>query len=316
MGAKVIIFFCIIVLALSSGYYAQKMEWVRREQSQKISRFMMIYLFPFIIIISIWKLRISFGLILLPIIGALTALITIVPSMVMSRFFGFTRSQTGSYIGAAMLSNVGLTLGAFVCFVLLGEDGLSYALIYVTFFIPFFFTVAFYVASLYSSVSRPSFKDSLRQAFLEPVSMIPNIGIITGFALNLLDLYRPPVLRPLNEIAIYIANFSFLFACGLTFDFSKIRGYFKEAISILPIKFIFSPLVGLGLVSILSFLGIQDILLLKVIFIESSMPVAVFAMVLPQFFSLDQDLANSAWIVSTVGFLFILPLIAFLMQTF
>lgn len=316
MSLRVISFFCIIILALFSEYFAQRKGWVKRENSQRISRFMMIYLFPFVIIISIWKLPISAGLILLPVVGALTSLATIIPSFIISRTFGFARDQTGSYIGAAMLSNVGITLGAFVCFVVLGEDGLSYALIYVTYFIPFFFTVAFYVASFYSSVSRPGLGESLKRAFLEPVSLIPNLAIIVAFALNLMETHRPSILRSVNEIAIYIANFSFLFACGLTFDFSKMRGYYREAISIFPIKFVFSPLVGVGLIYLLSLGNIKDILLLKVIFIESSMPVAVFAMLLPQFFSLDQNLANSAWIVTTIGFLFFAPLLVYLLQIF
>jgi len=314
MSFKVISFFCIIIVALFSGYCAQKRGWVSREQSQRISGFMMIYLFPFVIIVSIWKLHISAGLILLPIVGALTAISTIIPSLIISRIFSFTRNQTGSYVGAAMLSNVGLTLGAFVCFVLLGEDGLSYALIYITYFIPFFFTVMFYIASLYSGVSRPGFGESLKKAFLEPVSLVPNLAIIAGFTLNLAGINRPSFLQSINEFAIYIANFSFLFACGLTFDFSKMRGYFREAISILPIKFVFSPLVGLGLVFLLRLGNVNDTLLLRVIFIESSMPVAVFAMVLPQFFPLDQNLANSTWIVTTIGFLFFAPVLVYVLQ--
>ena len=316
MSPRVIAFFFIMFAALFSGYYAQKTEWIKREQSQNISRFMVIYIFPFVIIISIWKLRISMGLILLPIIGALTSLATIIPSLIISRFYGFYRDQTGSYVGAAMLSNVGLTLGAFVCFVLLGEDGFSYALIYVTYFIPFFFTVASYIASLYSTLDSPGLRENIKAAILDPISLVPNLAMIFGFILNLTGIHRPAFLALTNEIAIYLSNFIFLFACALTFDFSKMRGYSREAISLFPIKFVFSPMVGVGLVYLLSLGNVKDVLLLKVIFIESSMPVAVFAMLLPQLFSLDQNLANSAWIYTTVGFLFVVPCLVYLLGVF
>lgn len=316
MALKVAYFFCLMVVALFSGYQATKRGWLKKEQSQGISTFMMLYLFPLVVILSIWKLNISLGLILLPIIGVLTSLATIIPSLIVSRVFKFLPSQTGSYIGAAMCSNVGLTLGAFVCFILLGEAALSYSLIYIIYFIPFFFTLVFYIVSLYGNVDKPGFRDSLKRAFLEPFSLVPNLSVIAGFAINVTGIHRPPFLELVNEIVVYITNFSFLFASGMTFDFSKIRGYAKEAISMLPIKFIFSPLVGVGLVYLLTLGNIKDTLLLKVIFIESSMPVAVFAMLLPQFFPLDQDLANSVWVYTTIGVLFFLPVMVYILGMF
>jgi predicted permease len=305
-----------MVVALFSGYLATRRGWLKRERSQGISMFMMIYLFPLVIVLSIWKLNISLGLILLPIIGALTSLATIIPSLIISRVFKFVPSQTGSYIGAAMCSNVGLTLGAFVCFVLLGEAGLSYALIYITYFVPFFFTIVFYISSLYGSVDKPGFGESLKRAFLEPFSLVPNLSVIAGFAINVIGIHRPPFLGLVNEIAVYLANFSFLFASGMTFDFSRVKGYAKEAISMFPIKFVFSPFVGVGLVYLLTLGNIKDKLLLKVVLIESSMPVAVFAMLLPQFFPLDQDLANSAWVYTTIGVLFFLPVMVYILGMF
>lgn len=264
-------------------------------------------------VMSMWTLNMSVSLLLLPITGMLTALLAIIPGLVVSRLFKFSSPQTGAYTCGAMLSNTGLTLGGFLCYGLLGESGLSYSVVYASYSMPFFFTVCFYVASLFAEGKRPEIMENLRLSLMRPPGYIPILSMAMGFALNLMGIKRPHLLGTVNQVFTYMTSFSLLFASGLTFDFRMIRVYRKEALSMFPVKFIYNPLMGITCVHLLKG-KMNDPLLTKVVFIESFMPVAIFALLLPQFFKLDQDLVNATWVFTTGAFVLMIPLIILMLS--
>jgi len=261
-----------------------------------------------VMVMSMWTLKVAAGLLFLPIIGMFTALLAIIPGLVISRLFGFSSQQTGSFTCGAMLSNIGLTLGGFLCYSLLGEAGLSYSIIYSSFSMPFYFVVCFYVASLFADGRRHGIMENLKLSFMRPSGFIPILSMAMGFALNVMGFERPHFLGTVNQVFAYMTTFFLLFASGLTFDFGMIRVYRREALAMFPIKFLYNPLVGMACVHLLKD-KMNDPLLTKVVFIESVTPVAVFALLLPQFFKLDQDLVNATWVFTTGAFILMIPLI-------
>ena len=72
------------------------------------------------------------------------------------------------------------------------------------------------------------------------------------------------------------------------------------------------------IVSITAFLlgygKIEEGLPLKIVIILSSMPVAFTAIIPPSIYDLDLDLANSCWLVTTLGLALILPLSAYIIS--
>jgi predicted permease len=273
-----------------------------------ISSGVIVSVYSAVMVMSMWTLKVSAGLLLLPIIGMLTALLAIIPGLVISRLFEFSSPQTGSFTCGAMLSNIGLTLGGFLSYSLLGEAGLSYSIVYSSFSMPFYFVVCFYVASLFAEERRHGIMENLKLSFMRPSGFIPILSMAMGFALNVMGFERPHLLGTVNQVFAYMTSFFLLFASGLTFDFRMIRVYRKEALSMFPIKFLYNPLMGMGLVYLLKG-KMNDPLLTKVVFIESVTPVAVFALLLPQFFKLDQDLVNATWVFTTGVFILMIPLI-------
>lgn len=278
-----------------------------------ISSGVIVSIYSAVLVMTMWTLKVSVGLLLLPIIGLFTAFLAIIPGLGISHLLKFSSPQTGSFACGAMLSNIGPTLGGFLSYALLGELGLSYSIVYSSYSMPFFLIVCFYVASLFAEEKRPGIMENLRLSFTTPRGYIPILSMAMGFALNLMGLKRPHLLGPVNQVFAYMTSFFLLFASGLTFDFGMIKVYRKEALAMFPVKFLYNPLVGLTCVHLLKG-NMNDPLLTKVIFIESATPVAVFALLLPQFFKLDQDLVNATWVFTTGAFILMIPLIILLLN--
>jgi len=208
-----------------------------------------------------------------------------------------------------MFSNVGTSLGGFLCFLLLGEAGLAVAILYSAYFIPFFFTIGFAAANRYSEHPAKSKMESLKAFFTNPVSIVPTVSVILGILLRLLVPERPQFFAPVNATLVYISVALYCFAIGITTNFRKIGIYFRQFLSMWALKFLITPVIGLGIGVLLGCHRIMDGLPLKVIFIETCMPVAIFAIVLIKLFDLNQDLANSCWILTTLAVIVELPII-------
>ena len=89
--------------------------------------------------------------------------------------------------------------------------------------------------------------------------------------------------------------------------FGKMRGYLEEAAVISLIKFILVPSTVFLLGSWLGLGGVDGGLPLKTALVLASMPVAFTAMVPPTIYELDTDLANTAWFVTTMLLLLVVP---------
>jgi len=82
------------------------------------------------------------------------------------------------------------------------------------------------------------------------------------------------------------------------------------------IKFAIVPGVVTFLALLLGYRNIGDGLLLKVVIILSSMPVAFMALIPPSLYDLEIDLANSCWLFTTTLLVIVLPVLYFVIHLF
>ena len=141
-----------------------------------------------------------------------------------------------------------------------------------------------------------------RNVFMGGIGFLPFLGITVGFIFNLLGIERPDIFGLALKWLIPIATFFTMFAIGLTFNFRRIMKYKNLWPSISLIKFIYTPILGLLLAY---FVGYSN-LLMKVVFIEVCMPVAISSVMMANLFALEKDLSNSCWMVTN---LFVVPLV-------
>ncbi len=288
-------------------------------QTDKVSKLIIIFLTksitPFIVMFSFWALDLNNAAIFtLPLLGVVITTLALVPAGFFSKIHKLSHRQTGSYIGAAMFSNIGYTLGGFIAFVLYGEIGFGLTVLYCLFFKPYFYTIGFYMAENYSMGKTTGVKDNLKRIFTEGIRLFPLLGLAAGIILNLLNLKRPLYIGDLNNILIPVTTFIYMFAIGLTMNFKVVKEFKAPVFSMSFIKFVWSPIVGILFAYLLKYQNIMGGLPLKIIIIESFMPCAIASLVLSSLFNLDQDLANSCWIFTTLLLIPLLPLILLILS--
>jgi len=307
-----VLFSFLIYGSLLLGHEAFRKGYVSQRASTRLTRQTIILIEPAIIILSFWSLRVIQvrQMLFIPLIASLVSLIVIFPALFLSaRLHHHNRQDTGTYLGCAMFSNVGTSLGGFLCFLLLGEAGIALSIIYSAYFIPFFFTIGFAIANRYSERPAKSKKESLKTFFSNPVSVVPTTAVILGILLRLLAPERPEFLAPINKTLVYTSVVLYCFAIGITIRFRRIGRYIRQFFSMWAVKFLVSPVIGVGLGMLFGCHRVMEGLPIKVIFIETCMPVAIFSIVLSKLFDLNQDMANTCWILTTLAVIVELPVI-------
>jgi len=268
--------------------------------------------------LTLWilDLRNLKSIFVLPVSAVIISITALFIGRIISGFLNHNSKQRGAFLSCAMFSNIGITLGGFICFLVLGEAGFSYALIYVAHFFPFFFTVGFYMARHYNKNYDSSWVSNFKDYVTNPVRFIPTLAMMVGLVFNSTRIERPEILASVNSFLLYVSIIVYSFSIGLTLRFKKIFHYKKEIISISILKFIFNPAVAFLLILITGGSDVIGAIPAQVIVIESFMPVAIFSLVLSKLFDFDQDLANSCWISTTLFIIFILPIIYLIINHF
>lgn len=135
-------------------------------------------------------------------------------------------------------------------------------------------------------------------------------AFIWDLTLNLSGIQRPDYFATINSFLVPAGTFILLVSIGLGMRFSSVTNYYIEGLSVALIKFFLVFFVAVTGGYLLGFNEIDNGLPLKVVLIASSMPVAFTALVASSIYDLDLDLANSCWLITTASLLFILPLLA------
>lgn len=311
MTSKFIIFLITIYGCLVLGYGSRFAFRGLREKSRALTRIFLIFLTPLITLNAFWSVELKgVQLLTMPLISVGVQALAMLPAYLMSRLLHLDGSEKGSFVACSMFSNTGPTLGVFLCFILFGDQGLYLASWFITLYTPFYYFVGFPLMSSISGEGDYRMRDAFRDLVSNPVSIVPISSMIIGLVLNLTGVRRPPELNLLvTKFLTYLLTASFSFAIGLGLNFRKSFRYAKHSLWISAIKFLYNPLISLLLMWALGYFRMANSLPLKVVFVESFMPTAILAVVLSKIFSLNEDLANAAWIMTTLIVVPFIPVI-------
>jgi predicted permease len=315
---KLLVFFLAIYGFLFLGYLARRIKGELAGMSRPLTVFLLVFANPVIIFNAIWSIDFGDTLVkAVPLVYIALMTLTIPPALLISRILKLTGRDKGSMLSCSLFSNVGVTLGGFLCYLFYGDRGLYLSSLYVAFFTPYFYLVGFPLVSAYSEEKRVTLKDAAAELVKNPASLFPLAAMALGLGMNLSGLRRP---EGLNAVATkWLTCLSVTgnsFAIGLGFSLSRSLRYLKHGLFVSLVKFIYSPLTGAGLIYLFGFHRMQDTILSKVILVESFMPVAIVSLVLVKLFRLGDDLANSSWVLSTFLVIPLIPLVMLLANLF
>jgi len=299
---KVARMLAVIVGSLAAGYLVRRGERLPSTRSAPITRAAMAYLQPIPLALMLWGLEPpGWKTSLLPVVAAALMLATWPVAWLVARLLRLDARGTGAFIVTAMFSNVGLTYGAFVCYILLGELGAALGLIYCLSFSPVFYTVGFFIGRHYGKQGGQSIGAVIADTWHEPQTRNPLLGFMLGGILNLAGAPRPGFVAPLLDLLIPGATAIYLFAIGLSLSLTSVVRQSRRCLGLALIKFLISPGIALGLAWLVGLGGGLQRPILQVLFVESTTPVAIMALIIPQLFDLDQDLANAGWLTTNMA---------------
>jgi hypothetical protein len=229
---------------------------------------------------------------LLPLLGMLIACSTLLPARLYARHDRLTPAQTGSVLTCALFSNLGY-LGAFTAFALFGETAYGLCMLYLLFFTPCFYTLGFWIGARYGGKTIPM---GLGAAFTGELRLYPFAGMLIGLGLNLAGLPRPAALEWLNHVLIPLDTALISMAIGSQLTFEPLRPWWRPALAMSGIKFLYTPAVAWLLVQLLGLQGLPR----TIVLLQASMPVGISPLMLPLLFGVDRRIANALWLWTTL----------------
>jgi len=300
-----------IYLPLVPGYLACKTGVLDRATSKRIQRANLFTLESLVVLIGCWSLDLSSPLraLLVPVIGALVSVGLLGVGLAGATALGLRGTRRGAFLNCAMMSNIGLSLGGFICYMFLGVAGQSLAVAYTSHFLPVCFVIGMGVATHYSVGAHGSVGSTLAGMVRNPLVLVPNTALVTGIAINACGVAVPGWVLRANAVGLMAMVAVHSFAIGMTLRLSRVGRYWREVLVLLGAKFAVGPLLGAAVVWGLGQWGAFDGVLWRVVVIEAAMPVAIFATIVSNLFDLDRDLANSAWVVTTLACAPLIPIL-------
>jgi predicted permease len=262
-------------------------------------------------LILFWAASIPAGrAFLLPLVGLFVHAFGGATAWAISRMSRADRPTQGVYFLAGASSNV-LTFGGIVVVLLLrtsadphAERALAEMALYRIFEAPFYFLCAWPIAA--SLAATEGSKEGFFRRGFRPITLVPMLGIAAGWALNLAGVRRPPALEGVSALLVKINVVLMGLTVGLTLRRAAPRKHLAAGLRMSSVKFLIVPLVSALLAWLLGFSGVT----LQVVAVCAAMPVAFMAVIASNLLHLDQELTGSLWLLTTLGMLAVVPLLA------
>lgn len=210
------------------------------------------------------------------------------------------RRFRGAFTMASMVSNNGMTLGGFICLLLLGTEALRLAQMYTLFLLPYVVTVLFTIARSINRTAKIGFIGGVKEAFRDPFMLFPLLAICVGIGLSMAEVPFPQELSTPLRVLVSMSVGGYSVSFGLSLNIRSFRTDFKTLVSMVPIKFVLGPLAGLGFAFLFGFTPQANPLAFKVILIQSMMPTAILSVIISKIYDLDDQIAISLWIFTTI----------------
>jgi len=294
----------VIVLGFLLGQILKRQLPERVDQIRTLTVFIaMRVTIPLSVMLAIWQLDITSWLFAwLPIIGTVFLLCGFLIGWLVSKLFKLKDIQHAVVAPAGSFTNMG-AIGSFVVFVYLGESGFALVPLFKLFEEVVYFAFLFPYASKYSSL--PNLKK--RKIWQDPVLQTMFLALLLGTTLNLTGMARPEWFKAVTSVLIPTGTFSLMISIGLLFRFKAIFQHWRIALTLTLCKQILLPIIVLGLIIVTGQAHFYDGLMLQVAVVLSAMPIAFLVILPAALYKLDQDLANSCWVISSLVFLVMLP---------
>jgi predicted permease len=313
IGIKFAVTAVVILLSMTGGYLCRRLQWVKEAAGEIIMTVVAVFGYPGVGFLTLWGTRLDSSDVLMPLLAVVHSAIMTFLSLALARYFTTERPEKGLFAVAGGLGNNGFTMGAFVLYLLYGEEGLGVANIYFILFMIVVVGLMYPIARHYAT-EQP--KGSMGSLILHSIFDWRSIGLpisLLGILLSAARVPRPQAVMTWHvvDILVYLLTPMAFFGIGLRLHFSKVIPLWRPILGLAVTRFILAALVGLALayatwLTPWAFRGLRW----NVFIVEAFVPTAVTMVAVANMFGLCPREASVLFVANTVLYLvMVLPVV-------
>ncbi len=308
-AVKFIVFQLMIFLPFTAGMVLRKRISGGQALSGRIIGLNLVFIEPLIALWSIWGLDFRLSMLVLPLSGLLITLAGMALGRVGLSIMPLGGRSRASFLISSSIANHGFTMGAFICYIFLGEEGLGLAFLFLSYFLPYVFTVIFPYARTASSLDHKRL--GIFREYVLDIRNMPLAAVILALVFQAAAIPRPRVFFPV-DILMMLSISAYYFSTGMNFITESLSSYLKENLMLCAIKFFFVPAAVAGVLAFIDLgHGIESVIL-----IQSFMPAAIYSVLSSVLFNLDTKLSTNLFVVNTLVFLILVLPLLFLFKAY
>ncbi len=296
-----------ILFLLGIGYIARILGLFKPQDVSLLNKLVLYIFMPATVFYGVYNLDVDVSLLKLPLVGIVEVLLLLPILIFITR--RLEPKLRGAYILTALFGNTAF-IGYPVSLLTYGNEGLARAIIYdqIGFTISLT-TIGVWIAK-YFGCNKSSF--SLKESLMGIITYPPFPLLLLAFILRGLKIQLPDFsLRALSYLSNATVPVIMIGIGGLLQLEFNIR-YIKLALGTIFLKMILFPIIGV----ILGIFFRLDSLSLRVLIIESGVPVMMSSIVLGSEYGLDVEFILTVILITTIVVLLTLPLMNSILVAF
>lgn len=299
------------LLPITLGYFLHRWNLVSPRFTQALITFNVRVMFTILAFISFWKLKLSAELLWIPVIGLVITFAPYFAGLAMSRGLKDRPRERCAFVMSAMLGNTG-TLGGLVSYLVIGPVAYAYvqvvAVLQNVLLILFCFPVCQKFHDLADSKGAVIKKRSFRELFFT-WNQISVLGMLLGGVFSALSIPQPAAFDQAFSAFIHLSCWINFLPVGLLLNFEAAARFMRKAMLIIPLKFVFVPLLTWAVSSLL----FSDPTIIRTMVIVASTPTAINAVLSCALYGLENNLTLASFIGTTLIFAIVLCPLFFLL---
>lgn len=303
-------------LSLVAGLVSHKMGWLSRGFGKPLHRFVVTWCWAAGGLLLLWNLTPELRHLWIVVIQTSCVAGVMFAGVGLGKLMRLPREQLAVLAIGGGVCNIGLTLGAYLCYLLLespltlGFVGIATATLMIN--IP----LLVYPVANHFAPHRPEDDTLLRliRRSLIAWPALPLYASLLGLVLAQMGVPYPRVVIDwkIVDVIFYVTTIGSFFGIGLGLRADAPWKYGRQLVALSVLTFGLAPLITWALILLMSQKGLGDYSIHPVaadaMAIEAWMPAGVSTVMLANVFHLDSRMANSVWLWNTTAFcVFILP---------
>jgi predicted permease len=302
-----------ILAATAAGYGCRRSRLLTERVGEVLMTLVAVFGYPTVSFFTVWGVSLRLSDALLPFMACVHSVVMVLLSLGLAGLVTKDRHEKGLLGIAGGFGNNGFTMGAFVLYLLYGEQALGLANVYFVVFVPLIVVLMYPVARHYSGErSQGSLLALMKRNLWDWRSIGLPINVV-AIVLSARGIPRPHWISDghLVDILVYAITPAAFFGIGLRLHGSRVIPMWRMLVWLAGVRFVLGAAAGLALACLtrLSPWGFQD-LRWNVYLVQAFVPTSVTMVAVANMFNLKPREASVLFVVNTAMYLLlVLPLV-------